>query len=131
MISNVQPDIVIGTESWLKAEIANVTVFPMQDYDCFRKDRGQDREGGGVFILAKKDLVAEAATELDTNCELIWCKIQILGSKIIHVGSYYRPHIEDEESLVLVLVLVDTQQSSQRSITLRSICRQQISPKIL
>ena len=30
-----------------------------------------------------------------------------------------------------VLVLVDTQQSSQRSITLRSICRQQISPKIL
>ena len=31
----------------------------------------------------------------------------------------------------LVLVLVDTQQSSQRSITLRSICRQQISPKIL
>ena len=33
--------------------------------------------------------------------------------------------------LVLVLVLVDTQQSSQRSITLRSICRQQISPKIL
>ena len=33
--------------------------------------------------------------------------------------------------LVLVLVLVDTQQSSQRSITLRSISRQQISPKIL
>ena len=32
---------------------------------------------------------------------------------------------------VLVLVLVDTQQSSQRSITLRSISRQQISPKIL
>ena len=30
-----------------------------------------------------------------------------------------------------VLVLVDTQQSSQRSITLRSISRQQISPKIL
>ena len=36
-----------------------------------------------------------------------------------------------DSSLVLVLVLVDTQQSSQRSITLRSICRQQISPKIL
>ena len=51
-------------------------------YDCFRKDRGQDRESGGVFILTKKDLVAEAVTELDTNCELIWCKIQILGSKI-------------------------------------------------
>ena len=32
---------------------------------------------------------------------------------------------------VLVLVLVDTQQGSQRSITLRSISRQQISPKIL
>ena len=32
---------------------------------------------------------------------------------------------------VLVLVLVDTQQSSQRSIMLRSISRQQISPKIL
>ena len=30
-----------------------------------------------------------------------------------------------------VLVLVDTQQSTQRSITLRSISRQQISPKIL
>ena len=40
-------------------------------------------------------------------------------------------NLADALVLVLVLVLVDTQQSSQGSITQRSISRQQISPKIL
>ena len=37
--------------------------------------------------------------ELETNCELVWCKINIKGSKTLHVGAFYRPDISDSVSL--------------------------------
>ena len=50
-----EPDIIIGTESWLTPEISSSEVFPDR-YNVFRKDR-KGKVGGGVFILAKKELV--------------------------------------------------------------------------
>ena len=59
----------------------------------------------------------------------VWCRSsRFLGHHISQQGCSPR---KAKMGAILVLVLVDTQQSSQRSITLRSICRQQISPKIL
>ena len=47
-----------------------VEIFP-DDYDAVRKDRPDGH--GGVFVAFKKDLLCIEATELDSNCELVWC----------------------------------------------------------
>ena len=41
----------------------------------------------------------EREYELESDCELLWCRIQIKGKKTLHVGAYYRPHEGDEQSL--------------------------------
>ena len=99
MVSRVKPDIVKGTESWLHANIGNQTVFPVDQYQVFRRDREKNNKKGGVFILARKDLTITREEELETDCELLWCKVHIHGARNLHVGAYYRPHEQDEDSL--------------------------------
>jgi hypothetical protein len=53
------PDVVIGTESWLSEEINNAEVF-RDDYITFRRDRCS--RGGGVFICVKNYI----------NCSRLW-----------------------------------------------------------
>ena len=52
------PDVVIGTESWLKEDISNTEVF-RTDFTTLRRDRSTC--GGGVFICIKNII---ASTEL-------------------------------------------------------------------
>jgi hypothetical protein len=52
------PDVIIGTESWLREEISNAEVF-RDDYIIFRRERNP--RGGGVFICVKDYI---ACTEL-------------------------------------------------------------------
>jgi exonuclease III len=98
MIHTVKPDIVIGTESWLKKEDLDDECAPKDQYEVYRKDRTHAK-GGGVFIAVRRDLITEKEPELDADCELIWCKISIVGLKTLHIGAYYRPHEGDEASL--------------------------------
>ena len=49
------PDVIIGTESWLHKEINNSELF-RGDYITFRRDRCS--RGGGVFICVKTRLIA-------------------------------------------------------------------------
>jgi hypothetical protein len=37
-LTDTDPDIVLGTESWLKPDISNSEIFP-QEYTVFRRDR--------------------------------------------------------------------------------------------
>ena len=44
-----------------------------------------------VFVAVQGDIIATHATELDSeNCELLWVRIQIAGSKTILFGTFYR-----------------------------------------
>ena len=47
------PDVIIGTESWLTVEIGNTEIF-RADFTTFRRDR--NTRGGGVFICVKNDI---------------------------------------------------------------------------
>ena len=109
-VKDHKSDIVAITESWLSTEECNNRAVSREcadhDYELFHVPR-PNRRGGGVALLIKN------------------------GLHVIKQKHSTRKSFEHIELLVLVLVLVDTQQSSQRSITLRSISRQQISPKIL
>ncbi|CAC5359528.1 unnamed protein product [Mytilus coruscus] len=47
--------------------------------------------GGGVFILVHNDIITVEQTELVTNCEIEWVKIQFKGKKELLIGSFYMP----------------------------------------
>ncbi|XP_070203496.1 uncharacterized protein [Littorina saxatilis] len=94
MVKYTKPDIICGTESWLKQDIKSSEVFP-EDYTPYRKDRST--LGGGVFILVHKSLVSTAQPDLDTECELIWTQIHLERNKDLLIGCFYMPHRNDTD----------------------------------
>ena len=38
-----------------------------------------------------KDGGSSETPELDTNCEIVWCKMNIIGCRTLYLGSFYRP----------------------------------------
>ncbi|CAC5356351.1 unnamed protein product [Mytilus coruscus] len=98
-VNYTKPDIICGTESWLKGEeprknptkdtIKSSEVFP-EGYTAYRNDRGT--LGGGVFILVHNDIITVEQPELVTNCEIEWVKIQPKGKKEPLIGSFYMPY---------------------------------------
>ncbi|XP_072048916.1 uncharacterized protein [Amphiura filiformis] len=87
-IETHEPDVIIGTESWLFDSVDNNEIFP-EDFSAIRKDRYITR-GGGVFIATRKNIIAVEQVELDTDCEIIWVEIQLVGGKKLLVGAFYR-----------------------------------------
>ncbi len=82
-----KPDIICGTQSHLDKNFSN-SVFP-PGYDVEREDR--DCHGGGVFIAVHNDLLASPKLDsLKSNCEVLWRKIDIQGTKPLYIGNYYR-----------------------------------------
>ena len=89
IIDSAKPDIILGNETWLTPEIKNSEIFP-DSFDAVRKDRASDAHGG-VFIAFKSDLLCTETLELDINCEIVWCKLNIIGCRTLYLGSFYRP----------------------------------------
>jgi len=57
LVDTYNPDVVIGTESWLKEDINNAEVFKT-DFTTYRMDRTV--RGGGVFICFKNIITSTA-----------------------------------------------------------------------
>ena len=89
IIDSAKPDIILGNESWLTPDIKNSKIFP-DSFDAIRKDRVGDAHGG-VFIAFRRDLLCTEDPELDTECEIVWCKLNIIGCRTLYLGSFYRP----------------------------------------
>ncbi|XP_072048268.1 uncharacterized protein [Amphiura filiformis] len=91
-LENHQPDVLIGTESWLDDGVSNSEIVP-PNYSVVRKDRvgtyGKDGYGG-VFIAYKTDLVVAHRVDLDSDTEILWIQLELFGSKPVLIGAYYR-----------------------------------------
>ena len=99
LLDTENPDIVVGTESWLSPDIASSEIFP-EGYHSFRADRkSKSKRSGGVFILVRNSLICTEQPQFQTNCEILWVKIEITGSRPLFVGAYYRRVEDDLESL--------------------------------
>ena len=56
LIFSTEPDIILGTETWLDEPIKYLEIIPNQlSYDVQRKDRKTDKHGC-VLIAARRDL---------------------------------------------------------------------------
>ena len=96
----MKPDLICGTESWLrvikpgkdpeKNTIKSREVFP-HGFTVHRNERNTE-PGGGVFMAVKEVLIADAQPQLTTDCEIVWTKVKARNKKVIHLCSYYMPH---------------------------------------
>ena len=99
IMSEHQPAIVIGNESWLNSNISNNEIFP-ENYNVFRKDRHDGY--GGIFQAVKKDLIVTQRSDFDAECEILWthCKLVSTKAKSFLFGASYRPNSSDLKSLI-------------------------------
>ena len=95
LIDSAKPDIILGNESWLTPDIKNSEIFP-DSFDAIRKDRIGDAHGG-VFIAFRRDILCTETLELDSKCEVIWCKLNIIGCRTLYLGSFYRSQNRTEK----------------------------------
>ncbi|XP_072041432.1 uncharacterized protein [Amphiura filiformis] len=86
LVETHRPDVICGQESHVDASFSSSEVFP-SGYTISRKDV----HGGGVFVAITDQLVSTTEYSLDSKSETIWCKISVVGSKPMYIGSFYRP----------------------------------------
>jgi hypothetical protein len=102
IIDSANPDIIIGTETWLDNTIPPPEFFPINMFNVFRTDRppnNKNKTHGGVLLAITKDFISSEVKELQTNCEIVWAEINITRTKKSLVGSYYRPPSDEGTSL--------------------------------
>ena len=44
-------------------------------------------------------LISSVVTDLETDCEILWVQINLIGTKSLHIGSFYRPPNSDMTAL--------------------------------
>ena len=93
LIDNTNQDIIFGTETWIDSNIKDSQIFP-PGFQIFRKDR--NCSGGGVLIAIKDIFIATSVPELQTDCEIVWCKLELMGHKAIYLCCYYNPKTSNE-----------------------------------
>jgi len=127
VLQYVKPDIVCGTESWLRGikpgknptqdHIKSAEVFP-DNYNVYRNDRST--RGGGVFILVHKSLTSVEQPEFVTDCEINWVKVKMHNHKDLHIGAFYMPerNQQDVDQLKKSINLLTEDGRKQREIIL-------------
>ncbi|CAC5359114.1 unnamed protein product [Mytilus coruscus] len=102
IISSVQPEIILGTETWLSSDILSSEFFPANDYTVYRKDRppsNNNQSYGGVLIAISTQLLSNEIRELQTDSESIWAEINMTNARKLILGCYYRPPSDNGISL--------------------------------
>ena len=82
-----KPDVIIGSETWINPSIKNEELFP-DNYAVVRKDR--EDSYGGVLVAYKNDFIGTLRMDLDSECEIVWLQIQLVGCKSLTIGAFYR-----------------------------------------
>ena len=82
------PDVICGTESHLSDEFFTAEVFS-STFNVIRKERPV-AGGGGVFVAVHSKYIASHESSFDSDCEILWVKLNIQGSKPLYIGCYYR-----------------------------------------
>ncbi|KAK3094860.1 hypothetical protein FSP39_007176 [Pinctada imbricata] len=83
-------DILSFSETWLNKNIENYEVNIQGYSPPFRCDR-DDKQGGGVAVYVKKDIVCKRRTDLEVKgVECVWLEINIKHVNYL-IGTFYRP----------------------------------------
>ena len=118
ILDSLKPDFVIGTETWLDPNITDAEAF-FDEYKLYRRDR-KVQQGGGVLLAINKNFISDEVEELHpgNECEIIWTKLEIKGSKTLYISSFYNPKTSDEKSLKNVDILSVRRASQIKNVAL-------------
>ena len=116
VLDSIKPDIIFGTETWIDNSIKDSKIFT-PGYNIYRNDLNLN--GGGVLLAVRDNLISSPVPELQTDCEIIWCKLELVGHKAIYLTSYYNTKTSNKESysqfeismLYLLLLEISTYQA--------------------
>ena len=103
-LSKDKPDIFMLNETWLKKNIKNSELFPVETYKIFRLDRSLKthppdtrdsfkfrRNGGGVLMAIRRDLdIVSTKVEYKPSAELLGVTLKFPDGKKIILCSFYR-----------------------------------------
>ena len=91
LVQKYNPDVINATETHLNSDFTN-SELGLRGYDVIRCDRvGGMGPGGGVSVATREDLLVSPTSSLHTDgLEAVFGKINISGSKTLHVGCVYR-----------------------------------------
>jgi exonuclease III len=113
LIDNADPDIILGTETWLNGNISSAEILPT-NFQVFRNDRSDSY--GGVLIAVREDLICSPVLT-SQKTELISVKLQLNRAKSIIISSFYRsPNMtEDTYSSAALEELIKLKHDNQKS----------------
>jgi ribonucleases P/MRP protein subunit RPP40 len=106
LLRDENPDIVGITETWLNASILDSEMM-IEGYTLLRKDRRDNRRGGGVAFYIKNEINFVCREDLfeENFPEALFCNI-ICGNEVTLIGICYRPPnslIENDMALYTLL----------------------------
>ena len=91
-------DIMSFTETRLKGDNSDDSIELLNFQKPFRRDRGADKNGGGVVVYIKENIYAYRRPDLDVNgIEAIWVQIKINRNKVLY-GIFYVPPKSNTDS---------------------------------
>ena len=97
IIDSTNPDIIIGTETWLEPKIHSSEIIPNYlGYNVHRRDR-QGGAYGGVLIASKCELEMDNV-KTSKKIELISGRIKLSKRKSLHIAAFYRPPSETKDT---------------------------------
>lgn len=94
MLDSTKQDIIFGTETWINSSIKDSQIFP-PGYNIYRNDRNLN--GGEVLVAVCDNLISSPVTELQTDYEMVWCKLELVGHNAIYLTSIYNPKTSNKE----------------------------------
>ncbi|XP_063969561.1 uncharacterized protein LOC135157548 [Lytechinus pictus] len=88
-VESCNPDIIVGSETWLRPDILSSEILPPgYNLPAIRKDRNDGY--GGVLIATKSDIIVSEVS-IDTNKEIVAAEMKIVGGHNLIVICLYRP----------------------------------------
>lgn len=89
LLQEIEPDIIIGNETWLHQGFYECEVIPPNYHIVARRDRSSSPHGG-VIIIAK-DNITGTDLHVNTNSEFCAASFECPGKSPLIIGSAYRP----------------------------------------
>ena len=100
LLNEHDPGVLCVCESKLGSTISDSAVLP-QDFGFDIVSRKDNKLGaGGVLIAVEKTLVASPVNNLETDCDLVWARIELDNSKPLFIGSFCRTPSKDDQEVI-------------------------------
>ena len=89
VIDSSDPDIIVGTETWLNPAIYSSEVIP-SNYITYRRDRPDGY--GGVLLAVRNNFVVEQLEDTgEDGIEAVFGMISLFQKQKLIIGAFYRP----------------------------------------